>query len=261
MKTSSKVDKKIKTKKKRLNFVLLILMISLLFIVVTKTPLFNISKIEVKGNKVLDKDTVVMASGIILDENIFKVNTGDAKESLFIHPYIKSADVKRELPNKILIDITESKEIAAIAYNSSYIYIDKNGKILDIISSEKNDILVKVEGLDLINPSIGNEIRYKNKIELSSMKEFLEEIDQNNFKKNISMITFEEGSSMTIEMKTGTKVAFGVLDNVKYKVDYIKRIFEDLKAKNRKASKIYLNRGKYAIVEQDGKWEDSSNNE
>ena len=38
------------------------------------SPVFNISKIEVKGNEIISSDTIISLSGIKTNENIFRIS-------------------------------------------------------------------------------------------------------------------------------------------------------------------------------------------
>ena len=84
------------------------------------------------GNKKLSYDKIIKASMCNIGENIFKINMKKGEESLKRLPYIKECKIKRKLPNEIIIEIEERKEVAIISYIGSFVYIDKEGYILKI---------------------------------------------------------------------------------------------------------------------------------
>ena len=71
----SKVDieKKVKKKKYGIILIILILIISVFFVLLTQTSFFDVKRdnIILKNSKTLDRDKIIMASGLGLNENIF----------------------------------------------------------------------------------------------------------------------------------------------------------------------------------------------
>lgn len=92
-------------------FILLILLISTLTGLCLKHPYFNVKKIEVINNKNISKEEIIKLSRIYEGDNIFYINMDRTKRDILNNPYILKAEVKRKLPNKILIDISEREAI------------------------------------------------------------------------------------------------------------------------------------------------------
>lgn len=251
MRKTSVIDKKLRKKRMGLIFVILSLLAAIFFILSTRTSFFHISQIIVKDNHVVEDEKVIMASGIITGENIFKINVKKAEKNLLLHPYIKQVNVKRRLPNKILINITERQETLIIDYIGSYLYVDDEGRILNILTVKKDDKLPEVIGLKLNNPSIGEILEYKDKHINEQFQVFFDICKQHKLIESISTIVFDDNQNATIEMKSGTKVAFGTLDNVKYKLSFLSAILEDLRKKNQNCQSIYLDKGNNAIIKKD----------
>lgn len=251
MKKDSKIDRKIKKKKTGLIFIIILLLTSVFFILYTKTSFFHISSIEIFGNEIITDEKLVLASGIMIDENIFKINLKMAKENIMLHPYTKSVKIRRKLPNKILINIDERKEVAVINYIGSYIYIDEEGIILSILSGKKDEQVIEITGFEMDNPEIGKEIAFKNEKSKKNLLEFI------NYSKMLGLIDFfdavntDENGKLTIYMDTGAKVAFGALDDVKYKLNFLLSILEELKSKNQGYQTIHLDKGNNAIIIKD----------
>ena len=80
-----------------------------------KNPEYDIVDVNVETDGVLTPARVVEASDLHKGVNIFKVNLGRAKARIEALPQVEQAQVARNLPNKISIQITERKPIAWIA--------------------------------------------------------------------------------------------------------------------------------------------------
>ena len=122
------------------------------------SPVFNIQSIDVIGQNKFSKDEIIRMSYIQRGSNIFKLNASQAVERIEHDPYIESAIVKRNLPNKININIEERKPIALVPLMGSYILIDKNGIAVETKTQIEEKTLVSIKGLKFETFSLGKPI-------------------------------------------------------------------------------------------------------
>lgn len=247
----SKVDRKIKKKKNRLIFFIILLLTSTFIILYTKTSFFHISNIEVIGNEKITDEKLILASGIIIDENIFKVNLKMAKDNVFLHPYVKNVKINRKLPNKIIISVEERKEVAIINYVGSYVYIDEEGIILNILSEKKDEQTIEIYGLEINNPKIGDKLAFRDEDIQNKIFEFINNSRDLGLSSSYEKITIGENNHISIYIHDGGEVAFGTLDDVKYKLNFLISILNELEVKNQGYRVIHLDKGSNAIIIKD----------
>ncbi|MBZ2173677.1 FtsQ-type POTRA domain-containing protein [Schnuerera sp. xch1] len=246
----SKISKrKLKKRRKILKFLLFVMIIISIYLFAFKTDYFNITDIKVVGNKKMSYEQIVKASTCIKGENIFKINVTHSEESLKMLPYIKNCKVKRKLPNEIIIEIEERKDIAIISYLGSFAYIDEKGYILSIEGKKGKVSLPQIFGLKEINIRVGNNIF--DTLEMSNIKEFIVYSDQLNILSSIKYINLSNYKNIMLELNDGIKVAFGPLDNVKYKLRFLYRILEDINKNDMHVKQILFNKGNSPIIVQD----------
>lgn len=251
MKKNSNIDKKIKKKKTGLIFIIFLLLISIFFILYTKTSFFHISNIEVFGNEQISDDKLILASGVTTGENIFKINLKSAKENIKLHPYTKNVKVKRKLPNKIAIHIEERKEAAVIVHIGSYIYIDDEGIILNILSEKKDNKCITISNLEIEEAEIGKEIIFNNDEMNNLILEFIDSCTKLGLAETFNQVSFDEDGEITIYLENGQEVAFGTLDDVKYKLNFLQAILKELESNNQRYKAIHLDKGNNAIIIKD----------
>lgn len=102
------------------------------------SPIFNIKGVIVTGNENISTETVISLSNIKIGENIFRINKNKIVTNIKENGYVETLNVKRKLPNKIEINITERKTNFIIECGNGYAYINNQGYILDISSEKKN---------------------------------------------------------------------------------------------------------------------------
>lgn len=250
MDSSSKRYKKRKKRERRrkriLNFILFLLILMLLYLFTFKTDFFNIKNIEVVGNKKLGNDKILRASVCIKGENIFKINKKHCEDSINRLAYIKNTKLTRKLPNTIKIQVEEREEVAIIPYIGALVYIDEEGYILTIEERKTNIKLPQIFGLELVNLQTGDCIF--DSVEEEGNLDFITLGKKAKLLKQMKYINFSDKENTMIELNNGIKVAFGPLDNVKYKLSFLSEILKDIGKKELKVKQILMNKGDNPII-------------
>ena len=248
---NKKIEKKAKRKKVGIIFIIFILFLSIFLMITFKTNFFHIKSIDINGNKNLSDLQIINASGIVLKENIMKVNLSYTKKNLLSMPYIKEVKIKRKLPNRIIIDVAEREEKFLIPYMGSYIYLDEDGYILRISPKEGEDKLPLLKGISVEEPQIGEKYKIKDGRNSAEINSFIHDCIKINIIESVTDFDFTDENNVLINLKKGIVVAFGPLDNIKYKLSYLLEILNDVNKKEIKCKYIYFNKGENPIIVTD----------
>lgn len=149
---------------KKITFKVCIIIAIIVFILLLLSvcPLFNITEINVTGINKLVKEDILNEINLTANENnLFAFNSFKAKKILYFNPYIEDVKINKSIPNKISIDITERKIRGYVFYMGTYLYIDGDGRVIDVQSSftEKLPIVV---GLNFNNFTLGEILKVDN---------------------------------------------------------------------------------------------------
>jgi len=116
----------------------------------------SIEEVIIKGNDYLSEDEIFSKSQIKLGENIFKLDLKKSIDSLEQEPRIKEVEIKRVIPNKIIISLKERKAAAIVRIGEEYFSSTKEGIVLSKIDrSEEGFGLSLVLGLEIDKIKIG----------------------------------------------------------------------------------------------------------
>ena len=132
----------------------------------------NIEEVIIKGNDCLCEDEIFYKSGIQLGENIFKLDLKKSTDSLMREPRIKEAEIKRVIPNKIIISLTERKAAVIVRIGEEHFSSTKEGIVLSKIDGPEEEF-----GLPLILGLEINEIKIGEIIEKPEFRTALESIN------------------------------------------------------------------------------------
>jgi len=126
------------------------------FTFIFSSNFYNIEEVIIKSNDCLSEDEIFYKSGIQLGENIFKLDLKKSKDFLMQEPWIKEVEIKRVIPNKIIISIKERKPAGIVHIGEEYFSSTKEGIVLSKIDIPEGKFgLPLVLGLELDEIKIG----------------------------------------------------------------------------------------------------------
>ncbi len=179
-----------KKRKRRIffrTFLLLLLLFSVCAIIMFMTPWFNISQIEVVGNSHVSADAITAQSEIYEGANTFKISTSYASERISWMPYIKSVEVKRKMPNKIVIEVTESHAAAYFEFYGGYALIDEDARALEVVY-EAPQGCIQIVGCELKDFSPGNKISIDSQEKFDIILLYIGELEKTEFYKGVNLL-------------------------------------------------------------------------
>jgi cell division protein FtsQ len=226
---------------------LTIIIISVVF--AFNSEFFYVDYIFVEGNNSLSYDQIVNSSMIDIRENIFRIKLSDSRKKIEEMPYIRKAYVKRKLPNKIYITVEEREVAYQFKILSTIVLLDKEGYVLELTEEQVENIPL-FSGFDLGEIELGKSIFVNNSNEELSVF-FNDDIILNTLK-NVSILNYDSlKDNVNIDLINGIGVAFGPLDNVKYKMKLLDKILMDIEKKQIQCKLIIMNKGDNPILVTD----------
>ncbi len=223
--TKSKVYKKAEHKKSR---TVIVLTVVALLIIMMFTPIFNIKEISVTGNVRVDTETALKVSGIVEGGNIFRINKIRANRQLEKIPFVDNVKIKRRLPSKVEIILSENTECAFIKFMGNYIGIDMNGKILEVVQSNESITLPIITGVTLKSFEVGKKTGFAEKADGELVFELLEHLKNNELTQQIKAINIKKDGKLQLTLTSGTVAELGDKSKLKYKTAYLKAIIAEL---------------------------------
>lgn len=208
-------------------FVLLIIVIAGIIYFLT-TPMFNITNIEVTGNEKNSVDTYVSLTKIELNStNIFEVTKNKITKNIKENPYVESVQIKRKLPSTLEITVTERKVSYQAEYNDNYIYLDKQGYVLELNEKKKDTIII--EGLETTKGAIteGQRLNNEDLFKLDTVLKLVNCCKYNSIQNEITSINVSDTNNYAIKFDNGEKTAYiGNNTKLNEKVLSLKQVLE-----------------------------------
>lgn len=187
---------------------------------------FNIKEVIVENNELVSTEEILSLIQI-KGKNIFSVNTKSLNKKLKENAYIESVSIKRNLPNKITLDLEERKIKYMIQLGEAYIYINNQGYILDK-NSEKKDVPILVGVVtDASNFQIGNRLDVADLAKIDITNRIIECASNNGILPLISKIDISNPKNYTLYLESERKTVYlGDCSNLNTRILYVNAIIE-----------------------------------
>jgi len=196
---------------------------------------FTVKEIKVIGNRLLSNEEIIQLSMIKIGQSIFKVKGAIVRSRLMKSPWIEEVIIRKEPPNKVLINIKEAKPLALFEKKGKLFIIDKNGKILE-------EVKIKTPFLPIIKLK-----QYDNKL-LQEVLKFVNVIKNEGFfsGKQIKIVASKaEDMTLIINNKKIIKIGKG---RYKEKLIRLLQIEKEIKEKGIPVEYVDLRFSKRVIV-------------
>ena len=191
------------------------------------SPLFNIKIIEVQGNEKITQKEIISLSQLQIEENTFKINKNKIRKEIKQNAYIDEVTITRKLPSAVIIKVEERKIAYLLEYAGSYVYLDKNGYILEI-NAEKLELPI-LQGASTLTENfiVGKRLANEDLEKLSTIQKIMELAKISEIDNLITRIDIENKENFKLIFESKEKVAYlGDNSNLNTKILTIKSILE-----------------------------------
>lgn len=235
LKRNKKKEYKNKKKNIKLKIIKWIFLLALLvtaIILFMLSSVFNIKSITVTNNKKISEQEIISLSGLVKDENMFKISNKTIKEAIKQNPYIEDVKITKKLSGEINLEITERIPTYMIRFANGYVYINNQGYMLEI--SEEPLELPIISGLKTKteDTKAGNRLVVEDLKELENIIKIMEIAKSTSVGEKITEFDISDTTNYKIIIASeGKTVDFGDLTNINIKILKIEYIIEQEKGK------------------------------
>lgn len=200
---------------------------------------FQVENVTVEGSEKYSSEEIIEASGIEEGQNMFFIRRSAIEEELTQSlPYLKTVSIHLTLPGTVRIEVTDCEPVAVLVVTNGYWFIDEEGKLLELRSSDGG--LPNVTGLSLETPTTGTEfsVDAAYKLKKTSLVDLLTALKEQDLLDGVVSIDLSEGSEVLMQYteKYTVKIPYG--SDFDYKMRAMNGIIESLAEENDEESGV-----------------------
>ena len=209
----------------------LALLLIFLVVILVMSLFFRVSEIEVINSSDYSQEEIITASGIEKGVNLFFVDRFSAASMIFADlPYMDTVSIRRQLPNKIVIQAEGSAPAAWMMLDDEYWFLDRNGRALGVTTALKVETYPEVRSLETITVLPGEDmiVEGENVLRLQYVGELLNALGGQGLIDRVSWIDVKDPSNPSIYFDGRLTVYFGELENTPFKAALLEDVLTRL---------------------------------
>lgn len=211
-----------------LYYLMIFVICLVIFLILSRTVLFNINEYVVEGNSIYSAQKILDAGNLRDGRNMYGVNLEKTeqkiKDSLV---YIEDITLKRKLPDKMIVTVTEATAFACCEYEGNrYAVITKSGRYLETEQLGPRAGLIMIKGMELKDVALGQDFVSSDEAKHDIILDLMEAIFQNCDGK-ITEIDITDRTNITMKYEDRITIDFGSSLDYDYKLRYITAIIEE----------------------------------
>jgi len=205
-----------------------VLLITLMAIV-GMSAFMQAREIIVEGASVYSIEEIVEASGLSPGNNLLFVNTQNVSQNIRdALPFVSAAQVTRELPDTVRIEVTESRAVARIVHAGSELVIDAAGRVLAVEDAEIavsgvtqgsaiSTNLIEVRGVEIDNYTLGSVLKpvFGTDTKLQYMLDVLSALEHDELVNDVSLLDVSNIVNVYFELLGKYRVVLGGATNLR----------------------------------------------
>ena len=227
-KTPEQVRRRVSRRQRFFHMIGRILFLGILLAAATLalTVFFKVDTITVEGAQKYRAEEIVAGMDVKQGDNLYlwnKVKVCDAMLEKF--PYLQSVQIRRHLPNALVVTVTECSASVAIASNGGYLLLSKEGKALE--QSANSNGLPVVTGMTLTDVPLGKILSSDSSEAADDLLTILQTLDAADMLKDLAFINLSDLHDIHIGYLKRFDIRVDSVDNLAYYLRFAQTVIED----------------------------------
>lgn len=200
---------------------------------------FRVRHVDVRGNDFYTDGEICEAASLSDGDNLLTISRGQIAGNVMARlPYIQSVQVTRELPDTIILTVTEFDATYAVQDTAGDWYLmTSSGKITEQVSQQEAKEHILVDNLLLDAPTVGQQATPSAEQgkeaaatrRLNVLLEVLQEIEAAELVREIASVNVASTTSIVVWYGDRFEVMLGSTDQLDYKFEYLKLVVAEQK--------------------------------
>lgn len=233
-------------------FYFLVAVLVLIFAVtLSMTVLFNIKTIYIEGSSEYEASQIVEASEIYKGDNLVRLNTEVAKQKILKNlMYIDDVTIKKEFPDKIIIQTIASIPAMNIYDGEDYLLVSEGLKLLSITDTPKESLL-NVKGFE---PSVvegETKLQSEDEQKVKILETIYYQLKVEGILEDIVEVDLTDKYNISINYADRIFIELGAYSDLEYKIRYAHTVIRDNISTQKSGYLTFVNSNEASFVEKD----------
>lgn len=223
----------VRRKRRKSNMSLYYIMVAVIvvfaFYFLSNFVFFRLDEITITGSTYYSRDNILMASTLREGDNLFRTDIKGIEERLnSMMVYADDVKVRRKLPSKIEITVTEAVPKYNLEQDGKYYVVSESGKILETNLSAPQDGLLIVKGFDIKDTKPNAVLESNDSLKANILSEITAKLESMDFEK-IDTIDIYDRTDIKLYYDNRIEISIGSSLDIPYKLRYTRAVLDAVK--------------------------------
>ena len=219
---------------RRINYILISIVLCFVFIIVCMALFLKIENIKVVGNERYSEEQIVTSSGIEIGQNLYAINKKSAKGFIMSdYPYINEVVIRRTLPSTLTFRITEEIPIYYTEICGEYFVLSSTLRVLEKADENPNldreDKLVLLLLSDVKSAVVGQEIEFTKQLAFDYISTFIKNVTEHEIATDLTEIDISAKYNIYVTYQDRFRVYLGDNSETEMKLTFAKLMINEFK--------------------------------
>ncbi|MDK2784162.1 MAG: cell division protein FtsQ [Bacillota bacterium] len=210
-----------------------------------RSPYFAVRSVEVVGTRQVKSEEIQALTGIKPGVNIISLRADEVARAVAGHPWIKSIQLIRHLPGRVVLKVEERRPLFLVPYRTSFLEVAGDGVILAVRPDLTGQALPLITGLN-----IEREVRLGQRLPgevVQDISRCLQGLPAD-FLAKVAEIHRDAAGEFTLYTLSGQQILLGRPVDLDRKLALVNGTLAELRAQGQVAATIDVRNGTEAVV-------------
>ncbi len=203
---------------------------------------FIIDSVEITGNERYTSETLSAACGINVGDKLFGLSVDEDELTAALKkqfPYIKSAELKRVIPNRVVITVVEEAPAFVSEIYGQYALISSELRVLELTEEKPDTECIRLVLPDVKNAVEGQVIEFKTDV-FGVVKKACDAVMSESMAEGTSLLNIADRFNIWIAYENRYKLMIGDINDIEVKLTLAFEIMKDEVFEGGNKGTIYL---------------------
>ncbi len=223
------VRKYFKAKWRLLTFVVTASFVLLLVLYVLYDYVLIVDTVEVTGSERYTSEAISSASGISVGDRLYALDIDEEELSYELRkqfPYISSVELKRVIPNKVVIEVTEDEPVFVSEIYGEYALLSAELRVLSLGATEPVGEYIKLVLPEVKNAVAGETIEFYSSL-FEVVKKAADAVCSESMRAGTSVVDVSDRFNIWIGYEGRYKLMIGDINDIELKLTLAFEIMKD----------------------------------
>lgn len=191
---------------------------------------FLVREVRVVGNESIDQETIIRQAQLPMGQRLSAIDEEEVRAALESSGLLELVSLEVNYPSEVVLNVRERAREAMVAYAGVVLILERDGTVVEQLSSIPDVEAVYVTGLDITSFRLGECVN-ASKDRLEVMSAALEGIFENDAQEYVSELNVSDVYNIYIYSRTGMRVQLGDGENMGNKIAWMVASLRDLEAR------------------------------